>query len=689
MLDSSLVQSKFLGRDGFRWWIGQIPPVSAQGKQANGGGWGNRVKVRIVGYHPYSQADLPDEDLPWAQVLLSTSDGSGAANRASNIKLSQGDIVFGFFLDGDDAQIPVIMGCFGRTSQVPSAVYKNPFEPFTGYTDNIREPNGTLKPNQDNQQSSASQKSPRSVSSQQAKQIGEDEITFFTGIGDVIDFANGASDSTVSKIMTEVDNLTKKVQDITNGIRNAAGEVSRILNQEIGKITAKIQKISSGIVGSMVNGLYKALAPVLNKGLKLLYKTVYSTVLAATKSDTIAHKAGVAAQTALVAPIKKLQNLLPCIANNILSALGDTIKNILTSVVDNVTNFVSCAGEQVVGSLVNFIIGGVSGALSSVMGALSSISGGFSIDGFMRMNAGGISGLASIISCNETAPEYNSQTNLWVIGKGAKQSRGVDFNSIVETAAKAYALAQSALAAGDMISSLASSVGSFDIFNPKISSLEFDSLLSSCYTGPPVRCFGPTVNIFGGGGTGATARAILGAIVEEEAVKTASIIGIEVLQGGSGYSFPPFIEIVDTCNQGYGAVARSVIDENGTVTAIYCVSPGENYPISYPEGDLITSYISDTSPIIIQPGSGYSNSDIVRDTTGNTYTITTNANGSITSITSINTDANNGNLIEIVDYPTITIQSETGTGAILIPTFRRLPEDFQGEVKQRIYCIRK
>ena len=28
-----------------------------------------RYKVRIMGYHPYSTAELEDKDLPWAQVL--------------------------------------------------------------------------------------------------------------------------------------------------------------------------------------------------------------------------------------------------------------------------------------------------------------------------------------------------------------------------------------------------------------------------------------------------------------------------------------------------------------------------------------------------------------------------------------------------------------------------------------------
>ena len=52
MIENNLIQSNFLGRDGFKWWIGQIAPEEVQASQIDGGGWGNRFKVRILGYHP-------------------------------------------------------------------------------------------------------------------------------------------------------------------------------------------------------------------------------------------------------------------------------------------------------------------------------------------------------------------------------------------------------------------------------------------------------------------------------------------------------------------------------------------------------------------------------------------------------------------------------------------------------------
>ena len=63
MIEESLLKSNFIGRDGFRWWIGQIPPSQVQSGQISKNGWGNRTKVRIMGYHPFDKNELPDIDI--------------------------------------------------------------------------------------------------------------------------------------------------------------------------------------------------------------------------------------------------------------------------------------------------------------------------------------------------------------------------------------------------------------------------------------------------------------------------------------------------------------------------------------------------------------------------------------------------------------------------------------------------
>ena len=136
MIEENLGSSQFVGRDGFRWWIGQIASTDSQKEQGVEGkkGWGFRYKVRIMGYQSYSE-DIATEDLPYAQVLLPVTAGSGAANYALSPVLKQNDVVVGFFLDGDEAQLPMILGQFPRTRFANAGDTTGPFSGGTGYSD--------------------------------------------------------------------------------------------------------------------------------------------------------------------------------------------------------------------------------------------------------------------------------------------------------------------------------------------------------------------------------------------------------------------------------------------------------------------------------------------------------------------------------------------------------------------------
>ena len=136
MIDASILgNSQFLGRDGFRWWVGQIPPLEAQEDQlATGEGVGNRVKVRIMGYHPFNE-DISNEDLPYAQVLLPTTAGSGGAFKMRSVRISQGDFVYG--VRGGGAGAPtMILGVFPRTSQQSSG--SGNFSNTSGFTGGLK-----------------------------------------------------------------------------------------------------------------------------------------------------------------------------------------------------------------------------------------------------------------------------------------------------------------------------------------------------------------------------------------------------------------------------------------------------------------------------------------------------------------------------------------------------------------------
>ena len=144
MLEQGLIKTHFLGKDGFIWWIGQVVdqtkwaanlPSTPVGFLRQQKGFDFRYKVRIMGYHTAVPGELTDDDLPWASVMLPVTAGTSGGARQTP-QLRQGNFVYGFFLDGEDAQMPIIMGVIGYNQY--TAVMKNvpdtPFSPFSGYT---------------------------------------------------------------------------------------------------------------------------------------------------------------------------------------------------------------------------------------------------------------------------------------------------------------------------------------------------------------------------------------------------------------------------------------------------------------------------------------------------------------------------------------------------------------------------
>jgi len=416
MIDESILKSNFIGRDGFRWWIGQIPPIEAQKTQANGGGWGNRTKVRILGYHPYSTAELSNDDLPWAQVLLSPTSGSGAANYAVNPKLRPGDTVLGFFLDGDNAQIPVIIGCFGRTNSVPSTTFQSPFVPFTGYTKRIPEPNGTLYKSEANEEDSTSQKSPRDLPPEQIKNLNSqnsknDEVFYFSGVGRKVVIGNSSSNTMASGIGAEIDNVLQKLNDITNKVQNIKSEIARSVDKIVG--------IATGFVADTVNSLYKKLIELLRQGLKALFNSVKAATLAATANPVAAHAAGVAAQVAMTSAVKALESYIPKIIGIVTNNLFKVVETMLTDVVSNVNNFISSVADQFVGSLLNDIIGKIERGLSGVLGGVSKIlSSSFSVSQFLRSGISAIRSVEGLFDVNQNKNKSVGNVAEWRIGIG-------------------------------------------------------------------------------------------------------------------------------------------------------------------------------------------------------------------------------------------------------------------------------
>jgi len=96
------IQTEYYG-DNTRWFIADVvdhtPPYGYEG----------RVKIRIHGVHNPSTREIPQNDLPWAQVVLPTTEG-GVSGLGRTPRLTSGATVFGFFMDGKSSQVPLVLG---------------------------------------------------------------------------------------------------------------------------------------------------------------------------------------------------------------------------------------------------------------------------------------------------------------------------------------------------------------------------------------------------------------------------------------------------------------------------------------------------------------------------------------------------------------------------------------------------
>ena len=678
MIENNLLKSNFLGRDGFRWWIGQIPPSRAwllnYKKRPNA--WGNRVRVRIMGYHPQNTEELADKDLPWATVILPTNNGSGKAGFKKPIRVNQGDIVIGFFLDGDDAQQPVIFGVIANSKYVVNSKTESPFVPFSGYTPETTPGDKTIVKNETGDDSQDTESPVVNLDKEKIDKLkettGKDYRSTSNVVGSCVAFAG-------------TDAQTEIKTNVQNAVKEAQGATASQRNQLISNVSKKISGVSNSFTGDLTVSSAKTLSGVLNGGLKTLYSDVFAKTLAATQNTAIAKKAGTAAQAAMLGPVANLQKKLPCVIESVGNSMLPDITSLLTSLLDNVVNFTPCIADQFSGAIFNKVISGICDALGPELGGVGKILGGFDMIGDLRGKAEGLLGIQEAIKC--VAPgTANVKSSIWCLGKGPMNMPGVTGEAIMSIANAAQSLQEAAGAPGGIAAGL---LGQFDFLNPNVSTEGFSSALGECYTGPPLNCKGMQVKIFGSDGEGSIAEPIVGALVGDAlAQQTGSLIGIKLTNPGQGYTVPPLVEITDNCNQGYGANARAVIDYDPQsptyqqVIDIYIVTPGENYPV-IDENTGDNEYTVD-HVAVISPGEGYIQEDIIEDNAGNVYDKILDNNGKILNV--IPPNPTNVNVIPVTDIPLLTIQSSTGFGAIIKPQIAPRPS-YQGEIKQVIDCI--
>ena len=214
----------FMGKDGFNWFVGVVE--DRQDPKHLG-----RVRVRCLGYHSEDLNKIPTKDLPWAHPMNPITSATVSGVGQSPIGLVEGSWVIGFFTDGEDAQLPCIIGSlpgvpfnlpgvtdndaiFGRSRDASGGVgFEDPLGNFPKYKEtdvNRLAVNAKTIAKPGTADAAVVETNPHSSLTLRRADIDKkvsiadiDEIEFVAGVTGVIDQRPGAADGT-SQIKTDL-----------------------------------------------------------------------------------------------------------------------------------------------------------------------------------------------------------------------------------------------------------------------------------------------------------------------------------------------------------------------------------------------------------------------------------------------------------------------------------------------------
>ncbi len=555
MIDQGLVKTHFLGKDGFIWWIGQVASEKAwidnlsttptkTTKQQQG--FDFRYKVRIMGYHTAAPSDLTDDDLPWASVMLPVTAGASGGCRTAP-QLRQGNFVYGFFLDGEDAQQPIIMGVIGYNQY--TAVMKNvpdtSFIPFSGFTVEDTVPRGSLGTTQEEGEAVAEDVDESKTNNKEVMESSTSLVTRKDGATleqhknesqpKHIPTINKCDPSPTVGIQREIKNMLADIERIKKTADDWETKVSTNIGdieKEIAKVKDNAIKAISGDVKRITTGIQKNAIKKVNDALKNSYHEVFPSELGELKTK-----------------VEAANDELSCLFRNIMKNLTGMVGGFLNQILDRFINTPLCAVENFIGSLLGKIGGLIDSAVSKVMGPIKGLLAGMGVASDLTGDVMGfIEDALSLLSCDED-PRC-SEVKEWNPISGPETSATLDLFSIVNKAKQAARLVKNAVEdaanIGDTLSDLTKNADFSDVFQ------------DSCNVGP-VFCGPPTVEFVGGGGSGASGNAIVSFAT--------TLLGVDVITPGGGYIGPPRIKFNDSCNKGKGAVGRAIMVPDGGTDA--------------------------------------------------------------------------------------------------------------------------
>ena len=722
MIEESLLKSNLLGRDGFVWWIGRVAHPdywkAINTVMDQSGEKGQRCKVRIIGYHPFDST-LKEEDLPWADVLMDPISGSGQGGIGQTLSLQGGETCVGFFMDGEEAQQPVIFGLLHRNENVENSFSNaelkleksSRFQPFTGNRAN--KPTNAKKietePVSPGQQGKITKPSIDSTKTEQSNTV----------IGGSCSAAARAFEIKATKTEIVPSNcgddaigkLTQILTDFiafTNTLDFAAGAFVDPLLNKIVDMPAKIKKIvrtTQSVVKSVMNNVRDGLFGKLT--------VIFSTWLG---NINLKNPASYLTDPAAQKGFMKILATIYCIFEKLIQDIIGFLTNLFQTMIGNIINGPVCAAEQFVSGIFAKIFDLLEKALEPIMSGLNWLMGGFGkVRDVLRKVSSVASAIYSFIGCDglkcTTPSKWVSSANAALKQAATKWQKQLDqidiFDNIAKDLDQFGKTAEKDIAnffgtdednkipeyngmrVGKILSTVDGLTGgnSAGSLNRGLGSIESAVATSSLFGGDnsifnacnqkinnptsqldlipmPLgyrynRCIPPEMEVFGDG-VGASLRPIVS--------RFGSILSVQVLNGGTGYDNDTSVAVIDNTGHGTGARVQLIL-KDGSIDKVAVINPGLGYCSGSDQGIVDENVRATVEDIFIEaPGVGYDSTNDTASIGDVQFPLLTTSNGSI-----INIQIPNGFDFEFDDYPEITINTNTGQGASLIPIMAYKP----------------
>ena len=439
-----------------------------------------------------------------------------------------------------------------------------------------------------------------------------------------------ASTSLKSFAVTTENSLTNFLSAATKmegGLFDLAGEIK--------STAALIAGGAQSFVGQMNNALSGAIISGVKGGLSVIATTIFSSV----PQYNVALRIVKRAQEALIGPVSGVFKGMNCLVSKVVGSLTGALEDMLTGFVKNALNAPACAIQQFLGAVLNKVNSLVDGIVTPLTAGISKVLGPlFKVKDILGAGINLANKIGDFFNCGSDSEESDKEkgTNVKVIdapvGKPPKsveeqQSIMDGATAAANNAAKGIEKFGKNLTSGteEKLTEFEKEYGQWTIFGSKVSDAADQNIGTDCYTGNVFKCGAPTGKIFGGDGEGGAGKILLGKFFDRldpddlygEIKRTASIVGFEITDPGSGYTQEPLIDFSDNCDQGYGAFGKVIIDKNvnsptyGQIINVVIVSEGENYPVDLPAEVVGNVFLKEI--IVEDGGAGYENAFIDDD----------------------------------------------------------------------------